>query len=306
MREDGHSTIVGKTDYPPEQKVVDEHFDAESTFWRDAYQRNDILGILYRQRQAIALNYVDELALPRTARVLEIGCGAGFMAIALARRGFSVEAVDHALAMIELTQRHARQTGLDSRIHAAIEDVHELTFEDQSFDLIVALGVVTWLHDLRKALVEITRVLAHGGYVVLSMDNRYRMQTLLDPLLSPALESIRKRVGHEIERALLERAGLLKRRNVDDALSHLYSIKEFNQYLCEVNLTNIKNTSIGFGPPTILGLVLFSDRNRVKIQQKLQQYADSGCPIIRSIGSQYIVLTRKKSSQTTIDRIDLK
>ena len=249
---------------------------------------------MYRKRQAVALSYVDELALPRTARVLEIGCGAGFMAIALAKKGFAVEAVDHVHAMIELTQRHARQTGVDSLVHAAIEDVHELTYEDQSFDLLVALGVVTWLHDLRKALVEITRVLTPGGYAVLSIDNRYRIHTLIDPLLSLAFESIRKRVGRELERVLLERTGLRQQRN---DLSHLYSIKEFNQYLREANLTSIKNTSIGFGPFRILGLSIFSDQIGVKVQQKLQQYADSGCPILRSIGSQYIVLIRKKPSQ---------
>ena len=45
------------------------------------------------------------------------------MTIALAQRGFMVDAVDHSSAMIELTQSHAKQKGVDKRIHAAIEDV---------------------------------------------------------------------------------------------------------------------------------------------------------------------------------------
>jgi len=168
MTEDGHDTTVGKKHNDREQVLVDEHFRAESTFWKDTYQRNDALGIINRQRQAAALKYVDELSLPKTARVLEIGCGAGFLAIALAQRGFRVEAVDHAPAMVELTRRHARETGMDSLIHTAVEDVHQLSFEDESFDLVVALGVINWLHDLKKALAEITRVLKHGGYTVLN------------------------------------------------------------------------------------------------------------------------------------------
>ncbi len=186
MRENGHGTTVGKKGNDREQKLVDEHFDAESTFWRDTYERNDALGIINRQRQAAALNYVDELSLPKTARVLEIGCGAGFLAIALARRGFRVEAVDHAPAMVDVTQRHARETRMDGLIHSAIEDVHELTFKNESFDLIVSLGVINWLHDLKKALVEITRVLKHGGYAVL---NSARGHALLNPLAIPAFES---------------------------------------------------------------------------------------------------------------------
>jgi len=283
MNENGHATVLDKDGYHHKQKQVDERFNAESTFWRDAYQRTDLYGIFIQQRQAIALNYVGELSLPKTARVLEIGCGAGFMAIALAQNGFIVKAVDHASAMIELTQRHAKQKGLDNRIHASIEDAHELTFEDCSFDLIVALGVIAWLHDLRKGLVEIARVLKPGGYFVLSMENPHRWW--VDPPL--LLQGTMKHV--------LERAGL--RSPSARARAHFYSIKELDQNLSEVDLILIKNTSISFGPFTLFDHSIFSDHISVKIHQKLQQYANSGCPFLRIAGAQYILLAAKRKYQ---------
>jgi 2-polyprenyl-3-methyl-5-hydroxy-6-metoxy-1,4-benzoquinol methylase len=279
MREDG-GTIVGKTDHSHEQKLVDEVFDASSTFWRDTYLGKDAFGINVRQRQAAALSYIDELSLPTATRVLEIGCGAGFMAIALARRGFAVEAVDHVHAMIELTQTHARQTGTANRIHASIEDIHELTFEDESFDLIVALGVMHWLHDLRKAMLEIARVLKPGGYVVLNIP---RSHAFLNPLSVPAFESILERVKREVVKPALHDG-----RNF--ARPHTYLPKEFNQYLSAVNLTIIKSTTVGFGPVKILNREVFS-----KIQQRLQQFAGSKNPILRAAGSQYIILAKKDS-----------
>lgn len=287
MRERQHNTMVDRTDYHQEQKSIDEHFNADSTFWTDIYERNDVLGTIFRQRQAIALNYIDELSPPKTTRILEIGCGAGFLAIALAQRGYTVHATDHAPAMIELTQRHARQKGVDNRINAAIEDINELTFNNQSFDLVVALGVVIWLHDLRKALVEITRVLTPGGYVILSMNNLYGAHVLLDPGMNPAFGMMRRGV-----KLTLERTRLFNPQNA--VRIRTYSIKEFNQHLYEANLTKIKDTNIGFGPFTIFGHTILCDRLGVKIQQKLQQYADNGYPILRSIGSQYIALGRKK------------
>ncbi|MCJ7633448.1 class I SAM-dependent methyltransferase, partial [Candidatus Bathyarchaeota archaeon] len=145
----------------------------------------------------------------------------GFMSIALARSGFLVEAVDHAPAMIDLTRRHASQAGVDSRIHTAIEDVHKLNFEDHSFDLIVALGVIPWLHDLRKALFEITRVLAPSGYAILNMYNRYRTNAWVD------LPTIFR--GTVEDR--LERAGLRKPLPSNVVRGRSYSIKEFNRYL---------------------------------------------------------------------------
>src|ERR1017187_5841475 len=101
-----------------QQRLVDELFDTQATYWRETYKENDISGIIYQLRQAIALKYVDGLSLPKTARVLEIGCGAGFMTAALAKRGFFVEGIDHAQAMVDLTIEHARQTGFLNRISA--------------------------------------------------------------------------------------------------------------------------------------------------------------------------------------------
>ena len=258
---------MGKTDYSPEQKIVDEIFDVDSTFWSETYQANDVHGLNVRQRQAGALSYVDELLLPKNSRVLEIGCGAGFMSIALAHRGFAVEAVDHAPAMIELTQKHAKQTGTANLINASVEDVHELPFENASFDLIVSLGVPQWLHDLRKAMLEIVRVLKSGGYIVLSIP---RSHAFFNPLSIPALELMLDKVSRKPVRP------------------RRYLPKEFNQYLLSANLTIIKSKNVAFGPIKILGREPFS-----KIQLGLQQYCGTGNPILSAFGSQYIVLAQK-------------
>ena len=156
------------------QKQVDEHFNAESTFWRDVYQRKDVLGTIFHQRKILALKIVEDLSLPKSSDVLEIGCGAGYFAVALTDMGFKVKAIDHASSMIELTNILANQKGLKNQLQATIEDVHNLTLSDNSFDLIVALGVIAWLYDLKKGLCEIARVLKPGGYLVLSMDNPHR------------------------------------------------------------------------------------------------------------------------------------
>jgi len=275
---------LNKTGSNREQKRVDEYFDAQSGFWRDTYQQRNALGFINRQRQVTALKYVDELSLPKGSRVLEIGCGAGFLAIALAKRGFTVEAVDHAPAMIELTRRNTRQAGMANQIRATIEDVHELTFEDQTFDLIVALGVINWLHDPRKALVEITRVLKPHGHAIL---NIARAHALLNPLAVPALEFALERLKLKLEKTVVHNPQSIVR-------PRRLMIGELKQFISEVNLVIIKERTLGFGPFEILNHSIFSDQIEVKIQRKLQQYADEGYPILRSAGGQYVVLTRKK------------
>ena len=146
-----------KTQNSHKQKLVDDFFDTHSKYWRNTYGEKDIFGIIYQQRQATALKYIDGLLLPKNAHVLEIGCGAGFLTSALAKRGFVVEAIDHAQAMVDLTKEHIKQKGIVNRITACTGDIHELSYESQTFDLIIALGVVPWLHDYKKALTEIVQ-----------------------------------------------------------------------------------------------------------------------------------------------------
>ena len=68
---------MGKKDYNHEQETVDKIFNGSSIFWDATYEANDTHGMTIRKRLAAALSYIDELPLPRNARILEIGCGAG-------------------------------------------------------------------------------------------------------------------------------------------------------------------------------------------------------------------------------------
>src|SRR3954468_17486428 len=76
------------------QAAVDAHFTQASGFWDELYHGTDVYSAIHRLRRDIALRWIDELDLPAGARVLELGCGAGFMAVALARRGLRVHATD--------------------------------------------------------------------------------------------------------------------------------------------------------------------------------------------------------------------
>ena len=213
------------------------------------------------------------------------------MTTALAKRGFEIKAIDHAQTMVDLTIEHARQKGILNQISACTGDIHELSYEDQTFDLIIALGVIPWLHDLKKALAEIVRVAKPGGYVVLTMDNALRATTILDPKTFPPIAHIRWLIKRK-----LERAGLLSSSNlwVNAPPYNQHSPREFKKNLCKAGLTVMKSTSVGFGPFTFFGHRLFSDMVGIKIHQKIQEYADSRYPFFRSTGSQYIVLATRK------------
>src|SRR5436853_19104 len=81
------------------------------------------------ERQAAALNWIEGLGLKPEARVLEIGCGAGFLSVALAQRGLRVQAIDPAEAMVELARRHAVESGTAELLSVDFGDACALAFE---------------------------------------------------------------------------------------------------------------------------------------------------------------------------------
>jgi len=101
--------------------------------------------------------------------ILDVGTGPGFFAIILTEAGHKVTAVDSTEAM--LTQ--ARQNAAE--YHAfpdfQLQDIHSMTFSDESFDLIVSRNVTWTLLDAEKAYSEWSRLLKPGGRILIFDSN---------------------------------------------------------------------------------------------------------------------------------------
>jgi ubiquinone/menaquinone biosynthesis C-methylase UbiE len=248
-----------------------------------------VYAVIHQRRRATALSWIEELELPPGSRILEVGCGAGFTAVELARNGFEVDATDSVAAMVELTRQRAESAGVSARLRTALSDVHALDFEEGTVDAVVALGVVPWLHSPRKGVQEMARVLKPGGHLIANADNAARLTDLVDPKYNPALRGLREAV-----KRLLVRAGV--RRTGTGAPSHKHSLSGFEDLLSAVGLEKVKGSMIGFGPFTFGGLRLLPNRLQLKLHQLLQSRADRGFPGLRSTGAQYLVLARKPTN----------
>jgi len=266
---------------PGRQQEVDQYFQSEALFWRDIYLESDVYAVVHQQRRDLALAWVDTLALPPQAPVLEVGCGAGATALALVQRGLVVHALDAAPAMVELTRQLAARSGVEGGVGVSLGDVQRLGFPADQFSLIVALGVLPWLDSPAEALREMTRVLRPGGYIIVNADNRWRLNSLLDPLLW-----LRVFVGR-----LLRRFGLLKR--TPSPAVHRHSISRFDSMLRAAGLERMRGIALGFGPFSILGWGFLPDSVGVRLHGMLQRLADRNAPVLRVTGSQYLVIARK-------------
>ena len=92
-------------------------------------------------RTNMVLKLLDEAGFkPEGARVLDIGCGPGALAIPLARAGADVTAVDISSKTLEYLKQNAEKEGLSVhpvKCHWWTADIDELGFRDQ-FDLVIS------------------------------------------------------------------------------------------------------------------------------------------------------------------------
>jgi SAM-dependent methyltransferase len=114
------------------------------------------IGRLIAETQARQI--LDALTPIVGRRVLDVGTGTGRAAIALARAGAIVTAVDASHEMLAVAERRAREAGTD--VTFAAGDAHRLDFGDGSFDAVVCLRVLMHTPDWRASLAELCRVAA--------------------------------------------------------------------------------------------------------------------------------------------------
>lgn len=99
-------------------------------------------------------------------QVLDVGCGVGTTAIAIASRfGAQVTAVDIEPIMLGQARANVRGAKLDEQVNVDTGDITALPFPDDSFDRVIA-EAVTMFVDRPQAARELVRVCRPGGRVL--------------------------------------------------------------------------------------------------------------------------------------------
>jgi ubiquinone/menaquinone biosynthesis C-methylase UbiE len=100
------------------------------------------------------------------ARVLDVACGTGNLAIIAARQGCVVHGIDIAANL--LSQAHARAAGAGLAIDFKEADAEALPFANDHFDLTVSMFGVMFTPQPSVATAELGRVTKPGGQIALA------------------------------------------------------------------------------------------------------------------------------------------
>lgn len=145
------------TSGPPIQKLKDS--------MRASWMAGDF-GVVARTISGGAEAFVSRLSIPPGARVLDVACGTGNLAIPLARRGAVVTGVDIAPNLLAQARERARAEGLEVNFDEG--DAEQLPYPDASFDAVVSMFGAMFAPRPELVASELARVLKAGGLLAMA------------------------------------------------------------------------------------------------------------------------------------------
>jgi 2-polyprenyl-3-methyl-5-hydroxy-6-metoxy-1,4-benzoquinol methylase len=175
---------------------------------------------------------------------LEVGCGRGFHAMRLARRGYKVKAVDFSDAVLDMARENVRAAGLEHLIDVDREDLIDLSYDDHTFDYALCWGVLMHVPEVERAIEELSRVIAPGGHLIVHEGNVHSPEAIAILVAKrmtrrPGLRRTPAGVDHWKETsvgplltrranipwliAAFERRGLLLQRRLPTQMTELYA-----------------------------------------------------------------------------------
>jgi len=132
------------------------------------------MGHFRRSLERRRFDFIARLVPRRgVSRVLDVGCGSGWLSEMLAVRGFRVASLDIGLDSL---RRASKRLAFRDDVSFVLGDVYRLPFGDDAFDAVVVSEVLEHLDTPADALCEIGRVVRPSGFLVASTPCRERIE----------------------------------------------------------------------------------------------------------------------------------
>ena len=128
------------------------------------------MSLLLRVNRFRYRYYRDVLEDPKGMKILDVGCGGGFLAEAFASDGADVYGLDLSPSSVQTARDHSANRGLC--LHVVSGRAECLPYASRVFDAVVLADVLEHLEDFKTAIAESSRVLRQGGFLLYETVNR--------------------------------------------------------------------------------------------------------------------------------------
>ena len=257
---------------------------ANINYWASIYGRQDFSAVCIRRRMAQALSWLDNLNLPKNSKILDVGCGAGMMAKEIANRGYEIAGIDYSYNMVKKA-KDICNVNMKFDTFFLQGDIESLPFKNSVFNVVLCLGVITYVKSEHKALHEMSRILKPGGTMILSILNKLSITKCIDiPVV--VKRKLEKIVGNKI-------VPLKKRLRIKKNQFTLksYFIPVLRNSLRAAGFKELDSIAVQYGPLTFFGRKIFPEGVNINIITLLEKF--SNIPVIKSLGNMYLFRLRK-------------
>ncbi|MGB6298930.1 MAG: class I SAM-dependent methyltransferase [Rivularia sp. (in: cyanobacteria)] len=135
-------------------------------FWNktaESYSQQPIADeAAYQKKLQVTQEY-----LKPEMEVLEFGCGTGGTAIIHAPYVKHIRAIDFSSEMIKIAQGKAEAQNINNVTFEQLT-IEELTVADESFDVVLGLGILHLLENKKEVIAKVYRMLKPGGVFITS------------------------------------------------------------------------------------------------------------------------------------------
>ena len=150
----------------------------------------------------LRLDWIDGIAPLKGQRVLDVGCGGGILADAMARKGAEVLGIDLAEKSLKVAQLHALEAGT-SQITYRLVAAEALAAEmPDHFDVVTCMEMLEHVPDPASVVQACARLAKPGGWVFFSTINRNPKSFLMAILGAEYVLNLVPRGTHEYARLL--------------------------------------------------------------------------------------------------------
>ncbi len=124
------------------------------------------------QINPLRLEWIENLAPLKGQRVLDVGCGGGILADAMARKGASVLGIDLATKALKVAQLHALEAQTSGVQYQEISAEALASEQPQSFDVVTCMEMLEHVPDPSSIVKACATLVKPGGHVFFSTINR--------------------------------------------------------------------------------------------------------------------------------------
>lgn len=258
--------------FSPDEDLVkwDRMYDEETENLEDEF---------FRLRRNFAIDWVTSHC-DTTAKICDLGCGAGPAISELLKRGYDTVGLDYSTDMLhKAADRIAKSTA--GRRPLVRSDVQALPLRDESFDCAVCLGVISYVEHYEGVIREIRRILKPGGTAIVAYRNEKNLM-VSDPV--GPLKYLAKKTLRFLG---LARDGF--------RIGNYMSFSEVRSVLRRNGLTLEAFKGIGFGPLRFNHRPLLSEKTSLGIHRAVTRWMEAfGAEFPFRIGADVHILVVRK------------